>query len=188
MLWNSIARLIIFMSLLFMIPGCTIHEAYRTEAVTPPAFEPEDPDKADIEVGPEEYRYILGFVEFDDQGAFWNRTQVMGKLNDTRGEGLLDRLERLAEDEAKYKGILMLVFVHGWHHNARHDDDNVRTFREVLRNLQELENESDDDRRRKVVGVYVGWRGESLRIPLLNALTFWERKNTAENCPTIMIS
>lgn len=32
---------------------------------------------------------------------------------------------------------------------------------------------------RKVVGIYVGWRGESIAIPGVNNITFWDRKNTA---------
>jgi hypothetical protein len=30
------------------------------------------------------------------------------------------------------------------------------------------------------VGIYLGWRGESIDVPGLSLLTFWDRKNTAE--------
>src|SRR5262249_26295424 len=33
--------------------------------------------------------------------------------------------------------------------------------------------------RRPVIGVYVGWRGDSMSVPYLNAITFWDRKDTA---------
>jgi hypothetical protein len=33
---------------------------------------------------------------------------------------------------------------------------------------------------RRVVGVYVGWRGLCQNVPLLNLLTFWDRKSAAE--------
>ncbi len=33
---------------------------------------------------------------------------------------------------------------------------------------------------REVAGVYLGWRGGSVTVPLLENLTFWDRKNTAQ--------
>ncbi len=49
--------------------------------------------------------YLLGFIEFDDQGQLWDRrqmTDVVGKL----------------AGEAGTKELLMVVFVHGWKHSA----------------------------------------------------------------------
>jgi len=36
--------------------------------------------------------------------------------------------------------------------------------------------------------VYLGWRGESIEVPYINDLTFWERKNTAQNVGLIGVT
>lgn len=152
-----------------VLTGCTFHAPYRTEAVSTPCQAHEHPERcqdADIETGTT--GYLLGFAEFDDQGAFWNREQVL-----IGNSSLLSRLEA----EVAEKDMLMVVFVHGWKNNAEYTNGNVVTFRGVLDQLQVDENKSG---KRRVVGVYVGWRGLSLFGGPLTELTFWDRKNTAE--------
>ena len=41
---------------------------------------------------------------------------------------------------------------------------------------------------RRVAGIYVGWRGESIDLPPFNYLTFWDRKNTAQDVGYLGIS
>lgn len=162
-----------------LLSSCTFHDPYRTTAVTEACSVPEnskDCKKVDIEKG--ENGYLMGFAEFDDQGAFWDRKQVLDEKN-----GILKRLEQAIV--GKDKDILMVVFVHGWKNNAEFENDNVKTFRGVLRQLQEDENALHEDESisknpRQVVGLYVGWRGLSLNGWVLTNLTFWDRKNTAE--------
>ena len=114
--------------------------------------------------------YLLGFIEFDDQGQLWDRRQmrdVVGKL----------------AGEAGTKELLMVVFVHGWKHSAAPGDENIETFRKVLGQLSEAESQIaklTGTSPRAVAGVYLGWRGGSVTVPLLKELTFWERKNTAQ--------
>jgi hypothetical protein len=115
-------------------------------------------------------RYLLGFIEFDDQGQLWDRKQmseVVGKL----------------AGEAGTKEVLMVVFVHGWKHSAAPGDGNIKTFRKVLAQLSDAEAQiakRTEAPPRQVAGVYVGWRGGSVTVPLLEDLTFWDRKNTAQ--------
>ena len=33
---------------------------------------------------------------------------------------------------------------------------------------------------RKILGVYIGWRGDSISIPYINTTTFWDRKSVAQ--------
>jgi len=113
--------------------------------------------------------YWLGFVEFDDQGQLFDRRQMYAVLG------------QIALQSAKDDSIVV-VFVHGWKHNAREGDDNIDHFRDVLRRLSQTEyafSMSQGLQARKVLGVYLGWRGESVSIPGLDNVSFWDRKNTA---------
>lgn len=115
-------------------------------------------------------RYLLGFIEFDDQGQLWDRKQMS------------DVVGRLAA-EAGTKELLMVVFVHGWKHSAAPGDGNITTFRKVLTQLSDSEAQIAKLTGlppRAVAGVYLGWRGGSLSVPVLENLTFWDRKNTAQ--------
>lgn len=147
--------------------GCTSHRQYRT-SLTPcrTAEHSQVREDAAIEDGGS---YLLGFVEFDDQGWLWSRNQMDAVL------------ERLREEEGKQR-IVIVTFVHGWKHSACYDDENVAMVRSTLRVLNRLEqlNSKKEGRiARKVVGVYAGWRGLSQNTWGLKNLTFWERKNTA---------
>ena len=120
--------------------------------------------------------YTLGFIELDDQGQLWDRGQmkaVLGSVDAQTSHGTND--------------YLMVVFVHGWKHNAGFDgngveDDNVAHFREALIQLSAVEIELSrkiGKPARTVIGVYVGWRGASITTAGIDNLTFWDRKNTA---------
>lgn len=155
--------------------GCTSHTQYRSEAVEPPDYKAVESDKADIVRG--QNGYLLGFVEFDDQGTFWNREQAVGPPLPGSPKPLIERLEAGVEPG---RAMHLIVFVHGWKHDASPKNENVKTFGHILKTLQHLENERSPDSPARVVGVYVGWRGLSLQGWLLTELTFWDRKNTAE--------
>jgi hypothetical protein len=150
--------------------GCTANRAFRTY-YTPcdPAQAGEDGKKAVIEVRPE---YKLGFVEFDDQGWFWNTNQLEAVKKMVRSETGLD-------GSNSPQGIVMVLFVHGWKNNAACDNDNVEMFRQTLTNLNITEAAQSNNPPRKIVGVYAGWRGLSAKWEPFMELSFWERKNTA---------
>jgi hypothetical protein len=118
-----------------------------------------------------EQGYVLGFVEFDDQGQLFDRAQM---------RKVTDHLFELAAPEDE--DLLIMVFVHGWKHSAAPDDDNIQTFRKALRHLaatESLVGQRSGEKPRRVVGVYLGWRGGSVTVPVVKELTFWDRKNTA---------
>lgn len=110
--------------------------------------------------------YFLGFVEFNDQGDLWQRQGMDAVINHLN-------------TEAAARDLLIVVFVHGWHHSAEEGDGNINTFRTVLANVAVAEAASGRTAR-EVAGVYVGWRGDSLALGPINNVTFWDRKNTAE--------
>lgn len=117
--------------------------------------------------------FLLGFVEFDDQGELWARDQVDVLENAIR--------ERVARDGSA--SALVIVFAHGWQHGSDVCDEHVRCFREVLAHVHE-----DDLQIRSaaispmapetIVGVHVGWRGRSLRRPF-SELSFFSRNSAA---------
>src|ERR1700722_19473025 len=118
--------------------------------------------------------YTLGFVELDDQGWLYNRTN-----NQTQIQTVVNRFT----EELKTNGLLMVVFIHGWKHNAQDGDSNVTMFHKVLHKLADMEMlDAKNNHRpaRRIAGVYVGWRGLSLDTPVIYNLTFWDRKSIAE--------
>ncbi len=125
--------------------------------------------------------YTLHFVEFDDQGWL---PQNDGKEQKFTGNASrqLDFLMRSLYEQASVAkhGVSVVVYVHGWHHNAKFDDENVMSFREMLLATKKQE-KAKPGGGKDVVGIYVGWRGESIDLPLVKVLTFWDRKNTARH-------
>ncbi|MCH9682700.1 MAG: hypothetical protein K0V04_14790 [Deltaproteobacteria bacterium] len=113
--------------------------------------------------------YALGYVEIDDHGSPFSPQQLTRSLEALR-----------PGDDA---GVVMVTFVHGWNHNANPCDGNVKNFRVVLRDL--ADGEAERARRvgqppRHIVGMYIGWRGQSFRTRgLATPFTFWARKHGA---------
>jgi hypothetical protein len=134
----------------------------------------------------EHQNYDLLFIEFDDQGWVQNSASLPRPGEDYIDE-FFAKLEeirrRYAEDQ---RGLSLTVYVHGWHHDADANDSDVRSFRSMLSDLA-LSDDSQTGARSRTVGIYVGWRGESVNLPYLNMITFWERKNTAERVSLGMI-
>lgn len=117
--------------------------------------------------------YALGYVEFDDVGAFWSRDQ--------QADVMASVCERLAE-----RPQILVAFVHGWNHNASRCDGNVSCFRRTLQFLGRVEAAdaaASGRPARGVTGLYVGWRGAAYRqggaSGLYNWTSFWKRKGTA---------
>jgi hypothetical protein len=117
--------------------------------------------------------YILGFVEFDDQGIPYTRpSDGRNQMN-----ALFDRMRV----ESSQRDLCIIIFVHGWKHNAAADDSNVNDFRILLAQVAKMEARLPIASQREVIGIYVGWRGLSLHAtPIDENLTFWTRKATAE--------
>ena len=87
----------------------------------------------------------LGHVEIDDQGELISFDQ-------------LKRVTAKIEAEST-EPLLMVVYIHGWNHNASErlitGAGDLHDFREMLKDLGEASG-------RKVMGVFVSWRGRSL--------------------------
>lgn len=109
----------------------------------------------------------LAFVEFDDQGTYFDQRQSFAALRLIR-EALLPP-NSAAE---------VFVFVHGWQHNANSQDEHVDQFKKFLISRAHQCGALEKCQTRKTIGIYLGWPGKTLRFPL-NGLTFWSRKAAA---------
>jgi hypothetical protein len=175
--------LIVFVSAIF---GCASVRPYRTMLVEPGSVSCPANLAATLKqcsnITPETAPgYELHFVEFDDQG--WAVSVPAGATARHGGkllsqtDHLMNRLEKLLGDEQQYLNIIL--YVHGWKHDAKDDDNDVKRFRRILASARTLES-SKSKTPRKVLGIYVGWRGKSWNLPsaMIN-LSFWSRKAAA---------
>jgi hypothetical protein len=94
---------------------------------------------------------------------------------------------------------VIVVFVHGWKNNASEGSGNVWGFRQVLAGLsmqfslglqEEIRSAASDPDRLDlrglsvpVVGVYIGWRGAVVKVPILKEFTFFDRHVKSQNVP-----
>ncbi len=146
--------------MLMLLSACAPKDYFRTNISVKPclANAAKDCSAANLVVNPQD-DYTLGFVEFDDDGRFYDQRQsdaVLAWLQDSQ--------------QPQY----VVLYTDGWHHNAKDSDNNVRRFKESLRDIK-LRNPHY-----RVVGIYLGWRGETVETPWLRALTFWERRSVSE--------
>lgn len=169
--------------------GCATTEPYRTHfdqnervaAGDPPCSSPSRKEcRVFYTISPasnEANAVRMAFVEFDEQGY-----QQADKLT----AKALAAIENLARE----KPLLMIVYAHGWKHNASEGDDNVRDFKHLLLQMADedhkacrvVEPSSGSQPacyRREVVGVYLGWRGLATTVEPFNELSFWQRKSRA---------
>lgn len=109
----------------------------------------------------------IAFVEFDDQGDYFDQRQSFAAL----------RLIRQALEEPK-SAVEVFVFVHGWQHSAHPEDEHVKQFTRFLSARGTPCTAQNACLQKKTIGIFVGWPGKTLRFPL-NATTFWSRKAAA---------
>ncbi len=162
---GAAAVLVILCTLACLLPvgGCVSNRQFNTE---PSQYLSTLESPSDVQVGVD-----LAVIEFDEFGMFWDRNQ------------LEDALSRIAERNAEStKGIGVFLYVHGWQNNAdptRTENDLAR-FRLALQHLASDFSQRADTTPDHIVGVYIGWRGATTRLPLMNLMTFWDRRRAAE--------
>ncbi len=112
--------------------------------------------------------YDLAFAEFTERGHAFDTDKLDVVLDRVKQKAVLD------------DGVVTIVFIHGWLNNAAESNSNLRDFKAVLESVARYSAEKYNKKRR-VVGLFVGWRGKSLMVPGLKYLSFWNRKSVAEN-------
>lgn len=108
----------------------------------------------------------IGFAEFNEAGQPYDQTVV---------DYVLDQIK--ARQLSVKKPLLLVVFIHGWFHNAEQSDSNVIAFKNFLSNLQRDEQLSTVDRRRTVIGIYMGWQAKASENTVLQVLSYRAKKD-----------
>ncbi|TPM27938.1 hypothetical protein [Mesorhizobium sp. B2-3-4] len=112
---------------------------------------------------PQPFEYAT--LEYDTRGP------QAGKLLDRMQlEAIVTELHKLVAEGP----VMLVVFAHGWHHNARENirrielggdrpynqDGNLLAFKHVLAKTKyELGQQDEKEKNRKVFGIYIGWNG-----------------------------
>ena len=118
-------RVIVTVLGLELLSACVGNRPYRLGGIADEFYPNQKPPFEQSTVSADR-NYRLSFVEFDERGDFWDRRQL----------GEASRAIRASE-----KPTLLVIFIHGWHHNA--DDrkqssknpGDVETFRCLLSEL-----------------------------------------------------
>ena len=173
-------KITLAISCIMLLSACAYNVQYRTtykECDTSYGNDPCHQNALEKFADPRrpENDYLLGLIEFDEQGKLYDRQQMYK---------VLDGLKEYAKSPSeRSKNMVILTYIHGWMHNAEFDDSDVNHFRYTLKGISKLEYLAAKVQQRtprKVAGIYIGWRGRSLEAPLIKYGTFWERKNTAQ--------
>ena len=107
----------LLIGLLLLLGGCVANAPFRTEDGV--ACEHWKGCGSFYEV---HGKYDLGFVEYSERGNDFNPDQTTTLLNKIT--------------QASNAGnVALVIFVHGWKHNASTEDSNVESFKEALEHL-----------------------------------------------------
>ena len=177
-----------------------------SESIAPLAFEPPiDPlqKPPTPTANPRQYPSVA-VIEFQESGLSWtkcpdNDTDA-GACQENRANHFIAGARDTALSEGKH--LVVLTFVHGWHHNASEYSENFRNFQQMVDCLNWGESEyarvygyvfntrhevlADNvscvgvkpSPSTKFAGIYVGWRGESQEKP--SVLSLFNRHDAAE--------
>ena len=170
---RHISQSLFLLLLLLFLTACSSNDIYRSdyEACNYKTSGDCAENALQVHAVDEQNEYRLGFVEYDDQGQLRDPKQM---------DAVLDEYQRIASSD----DVLIITFVHGWHHSAKPEDGNIVSFRNMLGEVSKMESigsAQQERKKRKVLGLYIGWRGDSISVPYVNNATFWDRKNTAHN-------
>lgn len=173
---RSLATLCLAFALLacLALGGCVASRPYQTVPGPRPAADgslPQQPPPA-VPACTDPLACVV-FVEFDDYGNLMNRAQFQATL-------------QAAEAAAQAQGSVLL-YVHGWHNDAAPGSHDVQGFQRLVERTARADRElrPDHPARGRTLGIYVGWRGDSIAsrgptLPLSYLATFWDRKSAAE--------
>jgi hypothetical protein len=173
------------LSVLVLLTGCTRNAAYHLHDSAPAPNLIEFSSANDHTGTPLTTKPLTAApvitVEFDEQGKLF-ACKDDAECQVTRATTFIHDARRLTGT----KHLIVLTFVHGWHHNASDRDGNLQNFRSIVSCLN-LGSAAQPENRRgnqpvicqglqsdpanSYIGVYIAWRGESVEPWLTEAAT-----------------
>ncbi|MEO0650424.1 MAG: hypothetical protein AAFZ65_07085 [Planctomycetota bacterium] len=152
-------RLGALLSLWLLLSGCLENQILNPE---PYQYLTEVP----VEGGETSVGMDLAIIEFDEFGSFWDREQL---------EDTLELVRR--RSAASERGLVVVVHTHGWQNDAdmRGEGTPAQNFRDSMAEVAASFAERGAPAPDHVIGVFLGWRGATTRVPLARELTFWDR-------------
>ncbi len=157
--------------LVLILAGCAQNAPYHTESGSPGnCVSTPDAETCRQSYYQEHEHFDLAFAEFSERG---------NAFSDAYLKDVKNRIAQKAAD----KGVVLVIFVHGWKHNAAETDSNLIDFKKSLAAIDRaLQSQLGDGAlgERNLVGLYIGWRGASIELEYLEQITFWDRKAVAE--------
>ncbi len=173
-----------------ILPGfVSCHVPLQSYRVQHPAIEVPPPSIAPVEAAstklPEKdcvdprSPICLAFIEIDDMGELFDKGELDTTLH------LIRQANDLAKTEPGQSDPIVITFVHGWKNNASLENDNVRGFKAAL---QEVYKRFQGTHR--VIGIYIGWRGNLIRgyFPVAQQFSYFNREATAIRIPGALLS
>jgi hypothetical protein len=149
---------------------------------------------------PDEFHVpCVAYIEFDDMGELRDRDKITGKsLQLDAALATINAAQKTLPSGVKSQPIV-LVFVHGWKHNASPgppEDANVQGVKDFLNMLHRTYKDQYVDSNdaacvfgpgcttrllHPVVGVYIAWRGNSISeaFPVAQTFSYFGREKTA---------
>ena len=129
---------------------------------------PDDPQQVNFRQAKAQYHtvpadYELDFVELDDAGYLAQPEQAYSMLEDVA--------HHLTQSDT-----VVVMYVHGWMHNAHEDDQDVACFATLLQAMATVQRRQGH----LVHGVYLGWPGVVYDDPTLQRLAFAGREWAAD--------
>jgi hypothetical protein len=121
----------------------------------------------------------LAFIEVDDMGEPFDKGQLDTTLR------IIRQANDLARTEPGQSEPVVITFIHGWKNNASPQNDNVRGFTAALQEIY-----SSFNGKRRVIGIYIGWRGNLIQsyFPVAQQFSYFNREATAIRIPGATLS
>jgi hypothetical protein len=115
----------------------------------------------------------LAYAEFKDDGSAWDPLQTDRAVE----------LIRQAKNDNNGAAVVLL-YVHGWKNNANAapppERKDVEKFKTALDRVATMVSRpSQEGRLPPLVGIFIGWRGDTIRAEPLRTLTLWPRRAVA---------
>jgi hypothetical protein len=164
-----------FLAMLVCLTGCVPNKPYR-----PKNLALQNPPTLPGHVGPTHFK--LGIVEFDDMGESWEKCTDLSVPTNCQLTRVLDLIKT---EKQRTGDVVVVVFTHGWKNNASPENErekNLYSFKELMEQLALGEDQRTAKTAtggRSYIGIYMGWRGESVR-GFLDNTTFWNRRDAAQ--------